>query len=589
MEAVTQTTGTPFVAPDNQHTTGASLRVHRRTIQARLPFAYKDALKALPGATWDSRQRCWTFPLSALSARRLIDLAPDAAADETVTEYAARCATVDEAIGLGIPASYSFRTALRPAQIGALACVAHLDAAMLEMWMRTGKSKVIVDWVSNQIAVRALILCPKGGVDVWVNPYCGRCNHNPQCPLCGEFAKHSHNPPMVVGLGDGAIKRRAADAADAVMRRRVVIVVNYDAARCEPLRTFLLSVDWALVVLDESHKIKSPGGATSMFCRELAKVARKRVALTGTPIPNSPLDVYAQFRFIDQSVFGASFNAFRNRFAVVESNTTRGGQQYPVIVRYKNLDALAAAMSALTYKVGRDALGLPPVIQTSRYVTLGDKARKAYDQMETDLVAEIQSADGSEYAVAQNTLTKLLRLAQIASGYLPREDGQPEPLDSGKREALGDILEDIGDVPVVVFCRFHTDLDAVHAACAERCIRSVELSGRRRELAEFQNGDAPVIAVQIQVGDSCINLSRASVVVYYSIGYSLGDYKQSLARMEQKGKKESTLCIHIIAKNTVDDGHIHPVLRKKQSIVDFVSARIQNDSTNPRNADGAQP
>src|SRR3972149_3623482 len=202
MEAVTQTTGAPFVAPDNQHTTGASLRVHRRTIQARLPFAYKDALKALPGATW--------------------------------------------AIRLGIPASYSFRTALRPAQIGALACVAHLDAAMLEMWMRTGKSKVIVDWVSNQIAVRALILCPKGGVDVWVNPYCGRCNHNPQCPLCGEFAKHSHNPPMVVGLGDGAIKRRAADAADAVLRRRVVIVVNYDAARCDPLRTFLLSVDLSL-------------------------------------------------------------------------------------------------------------------------------------------------------------------------------------------------------------------------------------------------------------------------------------------------------------------------------------------------------
>src|SRR3990172_8066769 len=229
MEAVTQTTGAPFVAPDNQHTTGASLRVHRRTIQARLPFAYKDALKALPGATWDSRQRCWTFPLSALSARRLIDLAPDAIADEIVTEYAARDATVDEAMRAGVPESYGYKTQPWRHQIGALACVAHLDAVLLEMGMRTGKSKVIVDWISNQRAVRALILCPRAVVGVWADAE------------RGEFAKHSHNPPMVVGLGDGAIKRRAADAADAVTRRRVVLVTNYESIDRAPMRDVLTS------------------------------------------------------------------------------------------------------------------------------------------------------------------------------------------------------------------------------------------------------------------------------------------------------------------------------------------------------------
>jgi len=361
MLAVEISTGAP-VASERQNTT-AALSVRGREIQARLGFAYKDALKALPGARWDSRQVCWAFPLSALSARRLMALCPTTDADDVVTEYAARCATVNEAMGLGIPAHYEWRTPPWAHQRGALACVAHLDAVLLEMGMRTGKSKIIVDWISNQRAVRALILCPRAVVDV----------------------------------------------AD----------------------------------------------------------------------------------------------------------------------------------------ITRDA-------------------------------------DAPEYAVAQNTLTKLLRLAQIASGYLPRADGQPVHLDNGKRAALDDILEDAGDVPIVVFCRFHTDLDAVHAACAEAHIQSCELSGRRRELDVFQRGDAPVIAVQIQAGEAGIDLSRASVVVYYSIGYSLGDYQQSLARMEQKGKKEGTLCIHIIAKDTVDDGHIHPVLRKKQSIVDFVSARIQNDSTKVR-------
>lgn len=546
-----------------------TLTVNRRTIQARLGFDMKDALKALPGATWDSRNRCWTFPLSALSARRLMALAPDAQTDDTVREYAERCATVNEAMAAGIPATYGWKNQPWNHQRGALACVAHLDAVLLEMGMRTGKSKVIVDWVSNQDVVRALILCPRAVVDVWADPD------------RGEFAKHSHNKPLVVGLGEGRVSLRATDARDSLTRQRVAIVVNYDAARCEPLKSLLLKTEWSVVVLDESHKIKSPGGTTSMFCRELAKVARKRVALTGTPISNSPLDVYAPFRFIDTSVFGSSFTAFRNRFAVTQTNTTSAGQQYPVIVRYKDLDLMAEAMSDLTYKVGRDVLDLPPVVQTERYVTLSHTARKAYDSMEADMVAEIGAADDVDFVVAQNTLTKLLRLAQVASGYLPSSDGKSVALDTGKYDALLDILEDVGDVPVVVFCRFHTDLDAVHAACAERHITSVELSGRRRQLSAFQAGDAMVIAVQIQSGEAGIDLSRASTVVYYSIGYSLGDYQQSLARMERKGKADALLCVHIIARGTVDDGHIHPLLKKKQSVVDFVSARIINDSTTP--------
>src|SRR3989304_4085129 len=202
MLAVEISTGAP-VASERQNTT-AALSVRGREIQARLGFAYKDALKALPGARWDSRQVCWAFPLSALSARRLMALCPTTDADDVVTEYAARCATVNEAMGLGIPAHYEWRTPPWAHQRGALACVAHLDAVLLEMGMRTGKSKIIVDWISNQRAVRALILCPRAAVDAWADAE------------RGGFAKHSHRLPLVAGLGEGRIRDRTEILREAV-------------------------------------------------------------------------------------------------------------------------------------------------------------------------------------------------------------------------------------------------------------------------------------------------------------------------------------------------------------------------------------
>src|SRR5262249_16192811 len=96
-----------------------------------------------------------------------------------------------------------------------------------------------------------------------------------------------------------------------------VAVVNYEAAWQEPMGALLLATKWDLVILDESHRVKAPGGKASMFCASLRKSAAARLCLTGTPMPLSPLDLYAQYRFLDPGIFGTSFAAFRNRYAVM--------------------------------------------------------------------------------------------------------------------------------------------------------------------------------------------------------------------------------------------------------------------------------
>ncbi len=76
-------------------------------------------------------------------------------------------------------------------------------------------------------------------------------------------------------------------------------------------------LDWDLIIADEAHRIKAPGGRASLFFKRMRTRANYRVALTGTPMPHGPLDIYAVFRFLDITIFGPGFAPFRQEYAVM--------------------------------------------------------------------------------------------------------------------------------------------------------------------------------------------------------------------------------------------------------------------------------
>ena len=181
-----------------------------------------------------------------------------------------------------------------------------LDAPLLAMAMGTGKSKTAIDLCQNSGGKRFLILCPKSVVRVWP----------------GEIQRHSAVSwnPEVLALDNGGVKRRAGEAQKRLESqdgRPVVVVLNYESAWREPMASLLLGVMWDAVIYDESHRIKAPQGKASKFCASLFRHSKKRIALTGTPLPHSPLDAYGQFRALDPGIFGNSFVAFRARYAVM--------------------------------------------------------------------------------------------------------------------------------------------------------------------------------------------------------------------------------------------------------------------------------
>jgi len=180
---------------------------------------------------------------------------------------------------------------------------------------------------------------------------------------------------------------------------------------------------------------------------------------------------------------------------------------------------------------------------------------------------------------AVNSLAKLLRLQQITSGFLPNPEIQGEYVEitTAKRQALSNVLEDLDMLePVVIFCRFRKDLDTVHEVAKELGRKSCELSGRVNSLALWQQSNTiPILAVQIQAGGVGIDLTRARYCIYYSLGFSLGDYEQSLARVHRPGQTRPVQYVHLITQNTVDET-VYQALDEKKQVVEEILRKIRN-------------
>ena len=432
-----------------------------------------------------------------------------------------------------------------------------LRGVLLAMGMGTGKSLVACMLVLALLARRVLICCPLRVVPVWVT----------------QFERHVGIPVVIVPLDEdaGSVARKTELAANKLKLAQAsgvpfIAVINYDSAWREPFAGWAEKVNWDLVIADEAHRLKAPGGKASLFFKRLRLRTTHRVALTGTPMPHGPMDVYAVFRFLEVSIFGPSFSAFRQKYAVM------GGYQKKQITGFQKLDDLERLMSRITFRVGKEVLDLPPETSTTYHCDLTPEAARIYRDLEEDFVARVM--DGT--VTAANAMVKLLRLQQVTGGCVPTDDGTTHRVDSGKQKLLADTLEDIGtDEPVVAFCRFHADLDAVHEACDSTGCSSLELSGRRDELKRWQEGEAQVLAVQIDSGGEGVDLTRARYSIFYSVGFSLGKYEQAKARTHRPGQNKPVTHIHLVARNTVDV-KIMRALEKRADIVQAILAEIKN-------------
>ena len=556
----------------------ATVRISRegRRLVVHSSIAYKDAIGTVPTREWDPKNRVWRFDPYPWVAFRLVfevrriaavvgdDVEVDAATADLAKDAVPVPDLVREFTETPIEKADGSRFDPWRHQFVGSRLVRRLRAVYLAWEMGTGKTKGVID--SLLLAIEAafaeisaetvasasgttlnLIVSPASVVEVWER----------------EVSKHVEDSDLkfVVAASRHRTTKKRVEAAEYAIEkaretnRSAIVVTNFESFVLDgsPMLRFAESIEWDTLTADEAHRLANPGSKTSRaLTSRIGPRSRKRIALSGTPMRNTPLDLYSQCKFLDPGIFGSNQRQFLERYAVLDF--------FGNVVGLQNTDELAARFNLIAYRIDKRTVlrDLPPVTPFKdriRRFDLSEEAMRIYRTFEEELVVSV----GRGELKASNALVQLLRSQQMTSGYVPIEDeegnGRIEEIDSGKKNEAGEILDGIVDSePVVFFCRFRKDLDAVADLAKERGRRYFELSGRVNELREWQDDTGgSVIGIQIQSGGVGVDATRASYGIFYSVGFSLSDYEQAVARLDRPGQKNPVTIYNLVARGTVDE------------------------------------
>lgn len=435
-------------------------------------------------------------------------------------------------------------------------------ATMLNMDMGTGKTRVAIDVAMDRVDVcRILVVCPKAVMSVW-----------PQ-----ELKKHSEGRPYRVHVKKGGNNTfEAALLKEFITPRplpgvKMFVIMNYDSVWRRELGDAVLKAGFDMVILDESHRAKSAGSKVSRFLALLGKRTKYKMCLSGTPMANSPLDVYGQYRFLDPSLFGTNHSIFLQEYAVM------GGPERRFIVGYKNQKKLNEIFQSIAYSCSMkdvsQRLKLPEYLPpTTREVKLPTRDERTLRDLSKEFIAECSTGN---MIVLNNVLTRALRMQQIAAGFcLTQEDPGSVPvveeLNTAKADSLRDYLQDIDPKErIVVFCQFAHDIMAITQVVLESKRSAFELSGRRNDLQDWKMCPGGVLAVQIQAGAEGVDMTCSNHAVYFTLPHSLALYEQSKARLYRPGQVHPVSFVHLIAEGTIDE-LIYSTLLRKRGLIDAI-------------------
>ncbi len=432
-------------------------------------------------------------------------------------------------------------------------------AVLLHHEMGCGKTRTAVEILKRRLkrhggaGWRALVCCPKAVIAAWVK----------QCGLWWPDVR-------VVALTHGTSAQKAKQVEAALADRTpVVFVVNYETAWRMPV---LEKTAWGALVWDEIHKLKSPSGAASRWASRVCKKNPEavKIGLSGTMIPHSVLDGYGIWRAVESpecQTWGKSYTLHKARHAVLAP-----GQNF--VIAYRNLDEAHRKISSTTHRVvAKDVLDLPAIRFFDTPAELSPQESRLYREIEREFCAVVEQGT----ITAANALVQLLRMQQICGGAVRFDEtdhATPIVERPAKAEALEALLEgSADDESWVIFCRFTSDITAARSVCQRLGRTTSELRGGLNQLSDWQQNRTNTILVQIQSGGIGVDLTRARYCCFYSLGYSLSEYLQAVARLHRPGQERETCIWHLVAtidgRSTVD-GRVYEALRNRKEVLDVV-------------------
>lgn len=447
----------------------------------------------------------------------------------------------------------------------------------LLMEMGTGKTKVVIDTVSYLFGLgkvnAMLVVAPKSICTNWAKKEIG-----------AHLPDHVERRVVLWGAATDKLDKELAQLCKVEPMKLHILVMNIEAIATDRgfkiAERFLRGHD-ALFAIDESTIIKNPKATRTKRALKLGLLASYRRIMTGTPVTQSPLDIYSQFGFLDPDILrSSSYYGFRNQYAVLRKRYVNG-RSFDEVVGFQRLNELKELLRPHSYRaLKRECLDLPEKIYETRTVELTDAQRKYYNQIRDDALAILN--DGSIVA-APLVITQLLRLRQALCNIAPTPEGGPVVTidDRNTRlEAVIELLEEAGDQKAIIWANFVPSVKLLNEGIGKEFGREkvAYISGevpalRRQEIVEqFQDPESPLkyLVMQTRTGGYGLTLTAATLVIYHDNDWSLEVRLQSEDRAHRIGQKNSVTYVDLVAPDTVEEKILASLL-SKQELADRVT------------------
>jgi hypothetical protein len=413
------------------------------------------------------------------------------------------------------------------------------DGFLVFAEQRTGKCWVTLSVVDKRKPRHLWIVCPLNAIKVWQR----------------EIAKHLK-----------------------VDWHCNLVIINYEELLARKKQYYKqaqkIKSEGLMIVADEIHRIKRRGSSTSGALRTLAKRARYKLGLTGTPQGQGLHDYWAYFDFINKKIFGRySDKVDKETGEILEEGfetkyLVMGGFRglKPIGIQEDKMEKFLEILHTYSYRVTlREARGKDkPLITRTRKIDfdLDPATQRIYDELEEKLVVEVNRKKVKVPVV----MALVMKLQQLTGGFVITEDGSPEVVGNEKLRRLLAWARERKESreKFVVVCRFLFEIERLRARLEARGITCQVVRGG----SQFDNKFAEdCVLIQVQSG-CAIDLAASDHTIFYSSDYSYLNHEQVRFRILNWDKPMASF-YYLRARATIDE-QIYAAVTRKKNLADVV-------------------
>ena len=348
----------------------------------------------------------------------------------------------------------------------------------------------------------------------------------------------------IIPLVGGSLTERYDTIKKIPKNEKTIVLTNAEALW--KLREIFRTWNPQGVVADELHLFKTPGSRRTRALNFIGTKSEWRRGLTGTLTPNGYKDVYAQYKFLDESLFGTSFQRFSDEYLIVD-------KRWPSrVIGYRNLDAMQEKILSISSIVEREKLlGMPHIQTVNQSVPLDDKTKRVYDRIVKEHIVECSGRE----TTLDHHFSRLAMLQQLTSGFLRT----PEGIVWVHQEKLNALEEELDATSekAVIFFQYKPEGEAIQTLLQRMKLSYVFVDGsidsdeKVSRCRKFQNDkDVQIIVMQEKVGSLGISLAVSNICIFFSHSFNYDYVKQASDRIWKPSG--SLLYVFLRCPDTVD-------------------------------------